>query len=718
MPMEVAATVDKQSVNDSANVIRDRIDTRDIYYKPTLNPLKDSRKNLAILSNHPGLVRNQFQVAEGGPRGTCTAQALAAVIDILRSTGKSAAPRVSSEMLYHHGRDIESQERGQLTGSAPDEGEGLWSLRSTIKAFYHNGVCTEKAWIDPNRVSAGSELKLVDMFKDARKTPLGSYYRLNPILNDYHAALNEVGVIYAAAEVHDGWHEDSVRLKRGRIEFDDDRQGVITGNHAFAIVGYTPEGFLVLNSWGPGWGGFKAGGRTEVPGVALWPYKDWAERILDGWVLRLGVSAPEAFRYSFGRQGLGDFVSGQIAVSSTPRHELMGHYINMDDGKLVTNGPIPSEPASLTATCRLIEDSLKKKPKGREAGKPYTKLLLWIPGGSEGTKETLHHIASTKDIWRQKGVYPLTVLWCSNLLDQASTLIGRLADQAFERVGRPGTELDVRIERETRAIGKAVWRDVHKSAILAAKEDEWGDCVKGGAMNDAFKELSKLPPEVEIHLVADGGGAVLAHQMLAQIKEVAMRISSLTLVLPACSVLQLKQMRDWLMVKDKPDRVRLILAREQTHKRMFLGNYGGSILDLIQWSFVEDPPVRGPSVKKEEPVARSLIPLASDPKSEALQTVGESSRIVGLMAAAEARRKFFALAIEELSGPPGEEKITQLRLVSAGKEARDMVQKIVLNGVAGPGSRRSDPCMCRGRRPKSLKSGGCRTFPRCLQTEF
>ena len=685
MPMDVQPTIDKKSLSDNSNVVKDRIDTRDIFYKPTLNPLKDSRKNLSILVNHPGLVRNQFQVVGDGPRGTCTAQALAAVIDILRSTNKTAPPRASADMLYHHGRDIESQERGQLTSGAPEAGEGLWSLRSTIKALYHNGVCPEQAWIDPNDIPEGSELKLVNMFKEARKTPLGSYYRLNPILNDYHAALNEVGVIYAAAEVHDGWHEDSVRENGGRIEFDDDRQGIIQGNHAFAIVGYTPEGFLVLNSWGPKWGEFKAGGRTKVPGVALWPYKDWAERILDGWVLRLGVSAPEAFRYSFGRQGLGDFVSGQIAVSSTPRHELMGHYIHMDDGKLVANGAIPSTAASLTATCRLIEDSLKKKPGGKSGGKPYTKLLLWIPGGSEGTKETLHHIASTKDIWRQKGVYPLTVLWCANLLDQASTLIGRLADQAFERVGRPGAELDVRIERETRAIGKAVWRDVHESARLAAREDEWGDSVKAGAMNDAFKELNKLPTDVEIHLVAEGGGAVLAHQMLAQVPEVSKRIASLTLVLPACSVAQFKQMRDWLNVKERPDRLKLILASESVHKRMCLGNYGGSILDLIQWAFVEEPPVRATPVKKDEPVVRSLIPVSADPKSEGLKTVPEASRTVGLMLAAEARRVFYGLDIEELSGPPGEEKITQLRLVSAGKQARDMIQKSVLKEAAGAG---------------------------------
>lgn len=73
------------------------------------------------------------------------------------------------------------------------------------------------------------------------------------------------------------------------------------GAHAFVIVGYNKTGFYVLNSWGRSWGGrFDDDGR--VPGIAHWSYKDWAESIMDAWILRLGVPTPEAFDYTVGPQ--------------------------------------------------------------------------------------------------------------------------------------------------------------------------------------------------------------------------------------------------------------------------------------------------------------------------------------------------------------------------------------------------------------------------------
>jgi hypothetical protein len=67
------------------------------------------------------------------------------------------------------------------------------------------------------------------------------------------SAIFETHAIYVSASVHDGWD----RIKKAkRLE-----DAVIGpprtddfGGHAFAIVGYTAEGFIVQNSWGPDWG--------------------------------------------------------------------------------------------------------------------------------------------------------------------------------------------------------------------------------------------------------------------------------------------------------------------------------------------------------------------------------------------------------------------------------------------------------------------------------
>ncbi len=116
------------------------------------------------------------------------------------------------------------------------------------------------------------------MAKEARETRLGTYLRLAPDISDYHAALNETGVIYASAQIHSNWETP----KDGRIE----PAGKPAGGHAFAIVGYDDKGFWILSSWGPTWG---------QGGIAHWHYVDWAASVMDAWVLQLGVRAPEAF---------------------------------------------------------------------------------------------------------------------------------------------------------------------------------------------------------------------------------------------------------------------------------------------------------------------------------------------------------------------------------------------------------------------------------------
>ncbi|MGO7830553.1 hypothetical protein ACC690_38605, partial [Rhizobium johnstonii] len=59
---------------------------------------------------------------------------------------------------------------------------------------------------------------------------LGEYYRLQPDVSDYHAALNEVGAIYASAQIHQGW----LKPEAGKIA----KSGAPIGGHAFVIVGY------------------------------------------------------------------------------------------------------------------------------------------------------------------------------------------------------------------------------------------------------------------------------------------------------------------------------------------------------------------------------------------------------------------------------------------------------------------------------------------------
>ncbi|MFO1251148.1 MAG: hypothetical protein U1E77_08460 [Inhella sp.] len=63
-----------------------------------------------------------------------------------------------------------------------------------------------------------------------------------------------------------------------RIEFKGEAPG--DAGLAFALVGFNREGFVVQNSWGPGWG---------AGGFGLLSYADWLSNGMDAWVVGLGV---------------------------------------------------------------------------------------------------------------------------------------------------------------------------------------------------------------------------------------------------------------------------------------------------------------------------------------------------------------------------------------------------------------------------------------------
>ena len=98
------------------------------------------------------------------------------------------------------------------------------------------------------------------------------------------AAIQEVGAIFVSAQVHKGWDLKKCTAKKvnhkslPRIAWkaDTERQG----GHAFALVGFNRRGFIVQNSWGPGWG---------LKGFAILAYDDWGANGKDAWVCVMGA---------------------------------------------------------------------------------------------------------------------------------------------------------------------------------------------------------------------------------------------------------------------------------------------------------------------------------------------------------------------------------------------------------------------------------------------
>lgn len=533
------------------NVRPDSGDERDQIYQPTLVEVKNFLDPPGVFvpdvdeDNAERRIRRRLKLIRNqGAEGSCTGQATANVVDIqnlfritghrklrlraLRSEGSQSdfdrwcERRVSSRMLYESARALDDDPEDRLPGS---------TIRNALKGFSRNGVCREVS--APYEDGEPAWRLTLECVKEARQNGLGAYMRLRPIIYDYHAALNEVGAVLVSAMIHDGWdlkvNSPPVVASASQLPLrpiDYDPEGSLRGGHAFAIVGYTQAGFIVLNSWGRGWGTWKdtMDGPTQgLPGLALWTYDDWQDNVLDAWVFRLAASSEIAFnlRGGFGH-GLNPLTGRKDRT--VPRIAVNGHYLNLRNGRLVTTGAFPNNADTFEVTRRFLRDRLREQASGELApGEPrYEHLLFGIGNGLTTIREGVRHAATTVPVMKRYGIYPLYVFWNHGLISQIEHLIDAALPGIDARAG-PAEGLRNRlIERHLTEYGKfftdrlGAELDVsggrRQAKLAALKELELFRALF------PLVELCRDNPQLKLHFVAHSDGVVLLNRILRALR--------------------------------------------------------------------------------------------------------------------------------------------------------------------------------------------------------
>lgn len=615
---------------------KDWVDLRDQAYQPTLTVLRQElRLDPRLMDPIPGkdLKRPRFGVRNQGTDGRCVGFALANVVDLQRNVqvlrrdrdiaqdpsqaeGLTNADIVSADMLYRMARFHDQYPGAEDlldAGSA-----GVFSLRSVIKGFYHHGVCLDwphdHASPEPHRWQSecyfhGTTRQVfptVAQAKRAHDIGLGAYYRLDSILNHFHAALNDAEAILASAKVHDGWGAPMGHGNKGVIHWSNEVRR--TGSHAFAIVGYDRDGFHVLNSWGEGWGGYKG-----QAGIALWPYADWAQNIIDAWVLRLGVHAPSAFHESVGVKGTQGLV-GRIASGSTPCYELLGHYMNLDDGGHVYTGSYPSFPDTWPKSRDYLREAFRPAARRSVLSEvtPYDGILVWIPGSFDGIRTAFDDAVQRKPRIKAAGLYPYSLFWCNGFAEKSIEVLQGLFDTCEAQAGAGAVHLDDLIENTVRGVGRAIWRDMEMAAKRAVKgqgelpfestlsQEELE--AAPGFVAEFFEELFALIAATgrELHIVTEGAGVLVLHEALAHMATAGPNggrlgrpaeelITSLNLVLPAVGLprarAQVLPLVAAMNAAPGPVRARVHVPDRALEERICFGAYGKSILHLTANAF-------------------------------------------------------------------------------------------------------------------------------------
>jgi len=536
----------------------DRLDLRDREYRPPLQslpptwPLKQDYERLFQRYTECDMILDQ------GQDGACTGFGLAAVInyllwrDLIEVNDKAitaevmAEIKVSQSMLYNIARIYDEWEGEDYEGS---------SCRGAMKGWHRHGVCREKSWpFTPGESSLPNDT----WSTEAIFNPLGAYYRINKnSVVDMQAAIQEVGAIYCSATIHQGWWLKTTK-ELSIIKQNPNK----VGGHAFAIVGYNADGFIIQNSWGTQWG---------YLGFAILKYSDWVENGNDAWVAVRGAEVHQASSpHTFSNNSLQTFGADHTKtensiISRAVRYPYIHDNIRPwseekaykhslvigNDGR--AKRTIISQPTPEASAEIICYDSLKAWMK---ESKKNRKITIYAHGGLNSEQASINRVRIMAPYFKENGIYPLFITWKTGFIESIANQIEDKIHHIFSSAGiSPSSSkakgmldklqdsIDRAIESFANKIAvKGVWSEMKENARYASDRaipgyPQHGN-PKAGAMVIMAKALEKLQNEFdcEIHLVGHSAGSILFGHWLDELTKRKMKVSSLTLYAPACTI--------------------------------------------------------------------------------------------------------------------------------------------------------------------------------------
>lgn len=504
---------------------KDPIDLRDRPYQPPaaslypVFPFDEDVKALLPRYTRAGLILDQ------GQEGACTGFGLACVVNYLRWRKADCPDRfesVSPRMLYNFARRYDEYNGEDYEGS---------SCRGALKGWFHRGVCLESDWPygDP------SQRPRYGWAQRATENPLGVYYRIElRSITDLQAAIQDVGAVYVSAFTHDGWTRlpARTRVPRGHDELPMipfDGRPSQTDGHAFALVGFNRQGFVVQNSWGSGWG---------LGGFAVLSYADWLANGMDAWVATLGVPGVVVGRLL--ETGATAAAAPRVAGADTRlwwdsqqayRHSVvLGH-----DGRVDRYLAEDEVTRTLLHQVADLPDAWFRAQGGNGA----KRLIIYAHGGLNSEDEAITRARAMGRHFVANGCYPLFIVWKTGLRETICNLL----EDAWRKKPTPAAGVgewisertDVLIEKTIgRPMARPVWSEMKENAAFDFDSGRGGDLLI-----TALRKLAETWGDaLEVHLVGHSAGSILLGHLLTAMaaRQSQSLVKSAHLYAPACSV--------------------------------------------------------------------------------------------------------------------------------------------------------------------------------------
>ncbi len=578
-------------------------DTRDYIYRPTLKRLSGSVDCRTEDWWSHNRVRDQKDLP------SCTAHALAGIVDHLRARDNRSADSKTAETPPTDGSWASARmlySIAQYHDAWPGEGYRGSSIRGALQGFYYNGACSMKVggdenWTAKDETEATPEWHMNrDILASARGVQIGAYYRVRTRLADMHAALSEVGLVLVSADVHDGWWNDTSKV----IAFEPSLSKK-DGRHAFIIIGYDRDGFIVQNSWGANW---------KDKGCAHWSYDDWAANIIDQWVLRLAAPI-DAGRESTARPQIASNRMGMLkrsefadvddrSIPAPSRLDVIGHVVPLARGTLDSYGHYNANKQTLLHTANIVRNETNAD------GQPqYRHLLMHFLDLQPQERAAVTALRDALPVFKKNGVYPIFIMLENEIAAEIHRMCARTIHRANEMVGlQSSDQKDRLIEGRLSLVAKRLLDEIESSAARTLRiihdDESTSEGIGEGA--ELFREVfsrqdkrHRIDGNLSYHISAHGFGAAIVKEILksADFFDTRPTFSTINLIAPmlravdyeaffnpflehpAETPVQRKVKRDTINI----ERIRLLALSDTAQKNdPYMPGYGASWSEL--WS--------------------------------------------------------------------------------------------------------------------------------------
>lgn len=512
-----SATTSKRSTGTR----KDPFDARDRFYMPlpqSLPPEHPTRAQIADLLprySEAGLILDQ------GDEGACTGFGLACVVNYLRWVGHGCPKRlesVSPRMLYVLARRYDEYQGEDYEGS---------SCRGALKGWYRNGVCLHKDWPDGDGAARAARYGFA---RRAAEIPLGIYYRVEPsCITDMQAAIAQHGAIYVSSWTHDGW--DHVPSKAAKIKGHADLPRIPwdgkparTEGHAYALVGFNRDGFVIQNSWGKDFG---------AGGFAVLAYADWLTHGMDAWVVALGVPGVVAGSLTAAQATRGKAAGASHAGWWDKSLAYQHSVVLGNDGRVSRYLTEDEAPRKLQHQCFALPDAwFRTRPTNERK-----RVVLYVHGGLNSESDAIDRAAAMGRYFAGNGCYPIFIVWKTGLLEslqqilqdrrQQAGMVGGVAEWVTDKT-------DLLIEKTIgRPLAKPIWSEMKGNAELAFAPRHGGELLL-----DALETLQATwGDQFELHLAGHSAGSIWLGYLLNQLAQRGkLAPTGIELLAPACSV--------------------------------------------------------------------------------------------------------------------------------------------------------------------------------------